>query len=314
MELTNLKAQIRSGNLRNWYVLCGPEVKVMDIYINQIAKVRNAEVQRLDSITDLMRKLNSRSFIRNAQILVLRDCKEFLSDDKIKARITQNKTISDYIIIFVYSQIDKRTKFYKEHKDDIVEFDPLKMPILVKYIRKQIDLSERSATTLAEICEQDYSRILLEVDKIKTYMTATNTSKADEALDHLMADGTIYIPPQDAVFDFVDAVLKYKPKLAFKLLQDSYDYGEATMVLLANLYNSTKQLIQVQSYKGDNLASATGLTPFQIKLAKGRLNYYRIGDLVYFLRCIRAAEKGIKTGEIEEQMAVVYALVKLWGY
>jgi DNA polymerase III delta subunit len=194
----------------------------------------------------------------------------------------------------------------------IVEFEPFKLPVLVKYIQKDIDLSEDSSKLLAEICEQDYSRILLEIDKIKQYKSHYLIS-SDKAMQELLTAGVIYRPPYDAIFDFVDAVLKYKPKKAFKLLQESYDSGEATLVIISNLYNSTKQLLQVQSYQGDSLADSTGLTPFQIKLASGRKGYYSNGDLVYFMRKLREVEKGIKIGEIEESIAVPYALVSLWG-
>lgn len=313
MDLATLKAHIKTGKLNSWYVFTGPEVKAMDIYLNQMAAINGATVHRLDSVSNLVQKLNSKSFVKNAQILVLRDSKEFLSDDKLQARITQIKTISDYVIVFIYSAIDKRSKLYKSHKDKIVEFEPLKMPVLVKYIQKDIDLSNNFCEQLAEVCEMDYSRVLLEIDKIKQYRRSKPTISADKAMQELLYYGVIYQPPQDAVFDFVDAVLKYKPKLAFKLLQESYDSGEATLVLISNLYNSTKQLLQVQSYQGNDLAGATGLTPFQIKLASGRKGYYSNGDLVYFMRKLREVEKGIKVGEIEEHVAVPYALVSLWG-
>ena len=313
MDLATLKAHIKTGNFNSWYIFTGPEVKAMDIYLNHMAEVRGATVTRLDSVANLVSKLNSKSFVRNAQILILRDSKEFLSDDKLQAKISQIKTNTEYIIVFIYSTIDKRSKLYKAHKDKIVEFEPLKMPVLVKYIQRDIDLNENDCKLLAEVCEMDYSRVLLEIDKIRQYCTYWPSMTADRALRDLLDDGVIYQPPHDAVFDFVDAVLKYKPKRAFNLLQESYASGEATLVLISNLYNSTKQLLQVQSYQGNKLAEATGLTPFQIKLASGRKGYYSSGDLVYFMRKLREVERGIKVGEIEESIAVPYALVSLWG-
>ncbi len=326
MDLSSLKSQIKSGQLNNWYVFVGPEVKAMDIYIEQMAKVRKATVQRLDEASDLVKKSRSKSFVKQAHIYILRDCKDFLSSDDLKTLIAHSEAFKDAVIIFIYAQIDKRSKLYKSSKDDIVEFEPLKSNILAKYIKKQIDLSDANCSRLIEICGADYSRILLEIDKILTYKDSFNSSKSskssntmsertvnDGAFEHLVNDGTIYSPSYDAIFDFVDAVLKYKPKLAFRLLQESYDSGEATLVILSNLYNSTKQLLQYQSYKGNDIANATGLTPFQIKLASGRKGIYSCGDLVYFMKKVREAEKGIKTGEIEDAVAVPYVLVCLWG-
>ena len=105
MDLATLKAHIKTGNFNSWYVFTGPEVKAMDIYINQMASVRGATVTRLDSVTSLVSKLNSKSFVKNAQILILRDCKEFLSDDKLQARISQINAKTEHIIVFIYSTL-----------------------------------------------------------------------------------------------------------------------------------------------------------------------------------------------------------------
>lgn len=310
-DLSTLKAHIKTGNLSSFYVFTGPEVKVQDIYIQQMAKVSNATIKKPDSITELMTNIRSISFLKSRHIYVLRECKEFLSDDKFQMLITQINTFSDDIVVFIYSTIDKRSKIYKSMQDNIIEFEPLREDILIRYIQKEADLNDTHCRTLIELCDADYSRILLEIDKINTYAEIKKMD-ANKAMDILVSEGTIYTPPKDAVFDFVDAVLRYKPKTAFKLLRDSYLYGEATMVLLSNLYSSAKQLLQYQTYKGDNLIQSTGLTPFQVKLASGRTGYYSAGDLVYLMRTVREVERGIKTGEIEEQLAVYYVLVSLW--
>jgi DNA polymerase III delta subunit len=189
----------------------------------------------------------------------------------------------------------------------------MKPEVLTKYIQKDIDLSDSSCAKLIEVCESDYSRILLEVDKIKRYATKCK-HPVDCAFMILMKEQVIFQPPKDAVFDFVDAVLKGKKELAFYLLRCSYEFGEATMVLLSNLYNSTKQLLQVQSYSGEGkITEATGLTPFQVKLASERKGRNSLGDLIYLMRLVRDTEKGIKTGQIEESMALYYILVNYWG-
>jgi DNA polymerase III delta subunit len=189
----------------------------------------------------------------------------------------------------------------------------MKPEILVKYAQKEIYLTEESYHKLMEVCEYDYSRILLEVDKIKRYAIASGLSE-NGAFVTLMKEGAIHQPPKDAVFDFVDAVLKGKKSLAFELLKSSYEFGEATMILLSNLYNSTKQLLQVQAFNGvGKITEATGLTPFQVKLASERKGKNSTGDLIYLMRLVRDAEKGIKTGAIEEMMAVPYILANYWG-
>jgi DNA polymerase III delta subunit len=313
MDLSALKTQIKSKSLDPLYIFTGPEVGVMDIYIEQMAKVKDATVTRLDGIDDLAKKMHKGSMLKNAQIYILRDSKEFMQDNELALKITQKNALTGVPLILVYTNIDKRSKFYKTFQDSIVEFQPLKPEILIKYAQKELYLTEASYNRLMEVCEYDYSRILLEVDKIKRYAQAKQV-KEETAFCTLMSEGAIFQPPKDAVFDFVDAVLKGKKGLAFELLRSSYEFGEATMVLLSNLYNSTKQLLQVQSFKGDGkITEATGLTPFQVKLASERKGRNSTGDLIYLMRLVRDTEKGIKTGAIEEQMAVPYILANYWG-
>jgi DNA polymerase III delta subunit len=314
MDLTTLKSHIKNKTFDDYYIFTGPEIAVMRIYLNQIAKVLGATVKSLDSLEMLSQKLTNKTMLKNACIYTLRDSKDFILDDKINAKITQNFASYDMPVVLLYTSIDKRSKVYKNSQDHIVEFDYLPESVLVKYIQKEIDLSESNCKKLIEVCESDYSRIMLEIDKILQYAKYEDNSSLDLIFTKLLKNGTIYSPPRDAVFMFVDAVLKNKPRLAFELLEESYESGEATMILLSNLYNSAKQLLQVQSYQGDGkITEATGLTPFQVKLASGRKHIYSNGDLIYLMRLTRDAEKGIKTGEIEETMAVPYILVNFFG-
>lgn len=313
MDLSTLKTHIKNRTLDPAYIFTGPEVGVMDIYIEQMAKVQDATIVMLDGIEDLAKKMHRGSIVKNASIYILRDSKEFTQDIDLARKVMQKNALSGAILILIYSNIDKRSKVYKEFQDQIVDFQPMKPEILIKYTQKEIYLTEQSYHKLMEVCEYDYSRILLEVDKIKRYAQAKQI-KEETAFCTLMSEGIIFQPPKDAVFDFVDAVLKGKKELAVALLKSSYEYGEATMVLLSNLYNSTKQLLQVQSFKGDGkITEATGLTPFQVKLASERKGRNSTGDLIYLMRLVRDTEKGIKTGAIEEQMALPYILVNYWG-
>ena len=130
----------------------------------------------------------------------------------------------------------------------------------------------------------------------------------DEAFEILVKDGTIYEPPYDAIFDLVDAILDRKVNKAFDLLQQSYNVGEATMVMLSVLYNNAKAVLQVQTYDGNNLSNATGLTGWQIKNAKPHVGKYSDSDLIYIVQLCQKLESGIKTGRMEDEFAMQYLL------
>lgn len=310
MDVSALKAKIKSKQIPHYLIFTGPEWKVQQIYIQQIAKVMKLEVVYLDSYSEVYSKIRSRTLTSSSKLFLLRDDTEIQSSDKITTqRIVDS--LKDNFLIHILTNTDKRKKYYKENQDRIVDFEPLSDSALKKYIKREVNLSDKNCQRLIEVCEHDYGRILLEIDKIKQMCRVQYDCTDDEVVEHLLEDGTIYQPPYDAIFDLVAAILDRKVNKAFDLLQQSYAVGEATMVMLSVLYNNAKAVLQIQTYKGDNLSKATGLTGWQIKNAKAHVRKYSDKELVHMLQMIQKVESGIKTGQIEDEIAMPYLLVSV---
>jgi len=309
MDVATLKAKIKSKQLPSYLIFSGPEWKVQELYIKQISKVTGKEIKRIDSITDIYGQLRNKSFLQKSVIYIVRDDKELMTNEKLQQSI--ESVLADNILIHLLTTVDKRTKFYKQYKDKIIEFEQLTDVILKKYIKKEISLSDRNCQMLIDICEHDYGRILLEIDKIKQMCRVQYDCTNDEVVEHLVKDGTIYEPPYDAIFDLVDAILDRKVNKAFDLLQQSYDVGEATMVMLSVLYNNAKAVLQVQTYHGDKITEGTGLTGWQIKNAKPHVGKFATEELIYIVQLCQKLESGIKTGRMEDEFAMQYLLTHI---
>lgn len=314
MDVATLKAYIKSRKLPNYIIFAGEEWKVQEIYIKQIAKALQREIVRIDNITDIYGKLKNRSFVQKPVIYVVRDDKELMQNETLQEQI--ERVLGQNVLVHIITNIDKRTRFYKANKASICEFERLSDTLLEKYILKEIRLSKRNLQRLIEICEHDYGHILLEIDKMRWFVLDAEIQDGydmdyDEAFESLVSDGTIHVPPKDSVFNFVDSVLDRRCNNLFELLQGCYDNGEAKMVILTVLYNNAKAVLQVQSYNGNNLAKATGLTGWQIKNAKSHVNKYTNGELIELLRLIQQCESGIKTGKIDEQFVIEYILARV---
>ena len=311
MEVRTVKQHIKDKKFDKFYIFTGPEIQLQNIYINKIAEVAGLVVSRLDSVVDLYKSKRGASLVNNRYCYVIRDDKDFMKNEAAWNSI--ERMIGDNLLILLYTQIDKRNKFYKHYKDKQVVFEYLEPAVLVKYIKKELDLSDTKALRLAEICENDYARILLEIDKIKTFKAAYKAQKLsdEEALDRLLKDGDIYQPPKDAVFDFVAKVLDRTPKSAFQLLEECKEVGEAPLIMQSVMYTQFKHLLQYQSCASKDISVSTGLTGWDIKLVKDKKDNYRTGELVWILRFLRSLEKGIKIGEIEPDMCMDYTLVNI---
>ena len=309
MDITVVKQQIQKKEVQHFYIFVGEEIEVMKVYIDKIAECINVKPTRADSVADIMPKLTSNSFLSTPQCYVIREDNEFIKSDAVQDFVDE-KIQNQNIVILCFYSLDKRTKFYKAYNSSIVEFNRLNERNLSVLIAQKIQLSEHSTKLLMEICEFDLGRIYLEIDKIKTY-SEYNKLTYEASLTELINAGTIYEPPYDAIFDFVDAVLKRKVKLAYNLYQQCRDIGESNLALLSVLFTNAKAVLQVQSCTSKDVAKSTGLTGWQIKCAKDKCGYYRNRELVQMMRIVQNTEKGIKTGEIEESMAIEYVLVNV---
>lgn len=307
MDVSGLKANIKSGTIPGILYFTGDEWEVQKIFIQQISKAVQLDTVRVESIVDVMGKFRSRSFVQKNNIYIARDDKKYMEDEK--AQNVLPTIIGQNMYILLLTTVDKRTKFYNSNSNNIVEFKPLSEKMLIKYIQKEINLSEKNCKKLIEVCESDYGRILLEIDKIRRFDHEMTIGK-DNAFEHLLCEGIIYTPPKDAIFDFVDAVLDRNTN-CFELYEQCKAVGESILAIISVLYNNAKAVLQVQTCTSSNIAKATGLSGWQITKAKTHIGKYRPGELLKIMRLCTECEQGIKTGKIEEQFAVEYILTNV---
>ena len=314
MEAITVKQHIKNKQFNKFYIFSGPEIQIQNIYINKIAQSAGLTISRIDTVLDIYKKGRSSSLVKANYCFVVRDDMEFMKNDKAWSSIIN--MLGDNMLILLITQVNKREKFYKHYKDDIVMFDYLDIPVLKKYVQKEIPLSENNAEKLVKLCEQDYSRILLEIDKIKSwreeYIKGTRESiDYNGAFLRLVSSGDIYQQPKDAIFEFVDAVLQRKPRLSFTLLEDCKGVNEASLVMQSVMYTQFKHLLQYQSCTSEDVSKSTGLSGWDIKLVKDKKGIYSTGELVYIMKRLRNIEKDIKIGQMEDSICIDYALVNI---
>lgn len=312
MEVSEVKSHIKNKQFDSFYIFAGEEWKVQRIYIEQIAKASNKTMKYIDSIADIYSKLSNKSFIKKSYVYVVRDDKEILSNDTLQSKISD--ILNDDILILILTTIDKRTKFYKTFNKQIVEFEPLKPEILKKYIKKEINLSDKNCDKLMEVCDFDYGRILLEIDKIKCYQSYDEDKEllSDVVFKYLLENGTIHTPSKDAIFDLIDSILDDDIN-CFNLYQQCLDVGEAVMVMLKVLYDNAKATLQVQSCNSKDISKSTGLNSWQIKNAMKHKGVYSNRELINIMMLCQDCQKGIVTGTMSEEFVMPYIMVNVLG-
>lgn len=316
MTVGEVKKQIKDKKPLTYYVFTGEELEVMNIYVKKIAEVACANINRADTLSSVFSKIQNRSFLSEKTCFVIRDDKEYLSAEEIWPKLESGELQGGNIVIMLYTNLDKRSKFYKHTENSLVTFEKLSESNLIHEIQKRVQLNEKNAKMLIYVCESDLGRILQEIDKIKSYLEYyndcnNNEADPDQVFNWLIDDGTIYQPPTDAIWDFVDAVLTHKVRASFGLMEEALEFGNPTLTLISVLYKDVKQLLQVQACTSSDVASSTGLSGWDIKRANSRKKIYTNRELIDAMKIIREVERGIKSGNIEEDMALDYILVNI---
>ena len=315
MTVQELKKLIKENDIPKFLIFTGEEWKVQQLYIQQIAKVKNLSVYHADDIDSIWKNLDVQSFLSDDKLYVLRDDKELLTNEKVYNQLLDK--LANNMLILELTSVDKRLKMLKQYNNSIVEFNALKSDILKRYIQREIALSDRNCEILMEICEYSYGHCLLEIDKIKRYLEDynygnSNETDANQVFSWLLKDGTIHIPPRDVIWDFIKAFLQNKPSQAYELYQELKELETPTFSILSNLYNNARAVFQVQTCASKDIAKSTGLSAWQIRNAKECIHRFEDRDLEVILKIIQRTEMWVKQGKIDESIAIDYIFTSVF--
>lgn len=308
MNILDLKRQIIDKKLNKIYYLTGDEWKVIQIYTHKIAEVLNKPLENIYSILDIVDNLKvGNSLLSQGKCYVIRDDKDFIYNEHLWNKIEE--LVGNNNIIFIFNTLDKRTKFYKQFKDNLIVVDKLNEDTLINYCHNEIDLSTENIKKLIEICEYDYGRCLLEIDKLKNY----TDKDYNEAFDYFGKHNVIKKPARDAVFMLVDAILSKQSNSSFALYEECKEIGEANLVILTNLFTSAKQLLQVQSSQSQDISKETGINNYVVKKLMPKCNIWHNRELINIMKLCQDIEMRIKTGELNDKISVDYLLLNIFG-
>jgi len=307
MNLAELKKSIVDKNFDNVYIFTGDEIKIMNIYIHQLATSQNRTIHRKDTVGEIFKTLKISKLTKESNVYVILDDMEFLKQEKHWEQL-MNAT-KEHTIVLVYSSLDKRGKFYKTYKDKICEFEKLHETMLAKYIQKEIPLNTDKATKLATMCDNSYNRILMEVDKIRNLMEVYGLT-ADQCFDKVVAEELIHTSKTELTFQLVDCICKRQIGTTFELLANLDIIKDSPIAILSLLYTNIKSMLLVNVCPpGEKVSEVTGLTGWQIKMAHEKGYNYQPQELLNIMAQIKYIDESIKIGRIEPQYALPYLVV-----
>ena len=312
MELSELMKKIAGNDIPHYLVLHGQEQTILDMYIKQILSVTQAQAVYVDTVSSVIKQSGKKSLNKSIKCYIVSDDLSYLKADTVWNKIKEDfKKSKDYLILR-YHTLDKRDKFSHNNKENLTEFAHLSVEVLQQYIYRDLpDLSEKNALSLIDYCNHDYGRILMEIDKIKQYMSVRADLTVDSCFSQLDKQGLFHKEIGDITFELTNAVLGGYTDQAIVKLDEAKRKGEPAMMIASILYNGFRNLLAYQEL-GKNKQGAmerTGLTKGELYGCAKNIGGYSLSEVKRNMLFCQQVEAGIKTGLIDEDIALDYLVL-----
>ena len=316
MNLVELRKQIKSNSLNNVYIFTGEETKIMKIFLEQMAQIKNCEILPLESAVNLYNKLGVKRLVKKPAIYTITDDVAYTKQKEgIWNKVLRLPKNSPEIVVFIYNNLDKRTKFYKFFENYIVEFTKLSESVVANYLIKDYNVSKRTAEYIVRSCKANYTMSLLELNKLLCYQNLHNLSEED-AFSCCREEGILVeLKSENVLQYFVNSFLSKEFVVCFTLMQDIDLKVDPPLKILAYLYNSFRALFDVVAYesglsykKGESVSNFWAVKNVEIFGL-----HWSIKQVYEILKYLQNLEKSIKTGIVEPDKFLKILLVQSYN-
>ena len=310
MELLDLMKRIGTSNVPHFLIFFGEEQKIIDIYIQNIIQSVDGKKVVVDNVSQAIKDNGQKSLDKSIKVYIATEDTAFLTKDESWENV-RNSMHKNYLILR-YHSLDKRSTFVRKNQQNIVEFSHLSDDVLQQYIYRDLpDLCEKNASKLISYCNNDYGRILLEVDKIKQYSSVRTDLTIDSCFIQLDKQGLFHKEIGDITFELTDAVLGGYPEKAIQKQDEAKRKGEPAMMISSILYNGFRNLLAYQGL-GKNKQGAmerTGMTKGELWGCTKNVGGYSIEEVKRNMLFCQKVESGIKMGTIDEDISLEYLVL-----
>lgn len=322
MSLATLNDNIKNRAFKRCYLLFGEEPFMIRHYKNALknAVLGNGDKMNLSTFTGKVTDINSiieiaetLPFFTDYRCILIENSGLFSSANELSEYI--DKIPESTVIIFAEAEVDKRTKLYKAvNKQGLaVEFEVQKESDLVNVIIKKfaadkIQISSDLARYFVTRIGTSMDELFSEADKLISYVYEKRTVTKED-IDNVCARQL-----SDKIFDIMDYMGRKDRENAIGYYLDLIGLQESPVKILSLINNHFTRLYNVKNLaaegKSGEIASLLKLPPFFVKKYIDQANNFSFEKLKDALEYGIFAVNAIKTGEMNEYIAVESMIVK----
>lgn len=225
------------------------------------------------------------------------------------------KLPSSTVLVFVETEVDKRNRLYKKVKElgyaaelDGMDERNLKLWISSVLAKSGKRITEKDAAYLLTKSGTDMKNLQNELEKLVCFAYDREVITVSD----IDAVGTVQVTGK--IFQMMDTIADHQAKKALELYQDLLTLRERPMTILYLLARQFNILLQVKALaaKGENrsiIAKKAGIPPFAVSRNLEQAKNFTESQLIEALEACMAMEERVKTGRMNDGMAVELLIV-----
>lgn len=219
-------------------------------------------------------------------------------------------------IIFVESEVDKRSRMYKavSKAGRVTDFSTQDDKTLMRWVlgmlsREGKKITQKDMELLLLKTGSDMGNIEKEVEKLLCFCMGRDVITANDIEEICVTQTT------NKIFDMVRAVAEKRQEKALELYYDLLALKEPPMRILFLLARQFNLLLQVKELESsgcprNEMAKKTGLQSFVVRNYSNYASRYTIAQLKKAVEDFTAAEEAVKTGRLGDVLSVELLLIQ----
>lgn len=322
--MKSLQEDLKNGNFRQIYLLYGDEDYLTQLYRNKLLKALVPEGDTLNfsryegkdiRVREVIDLCETIPFLAEKRVILFENSGFFKNKcDELADYLPQ---IPDYLyLIFAEKQVDKRSRMYKALKDKgrAVEFSLPDDNTLLKWIatilgKRGKKIRTNDAAVLLQRTGSNMGNIKNELDKLIGYTEGRDmVTMAD--IDAICTNRA-----ENRVFEMVRAVAEKDQKKAMLLYEDLLALREPPIRILFNLTKEFRRMLLIKKMEREGtsrneIAAVLSIKPFAVQNSSRCAQRYTISSLERIIEEFAAADEDVKSGRLDERLAVELMIVK----
>ena len=320
--MKTIDEDIRSGNLKQIYLLYGTEDYLKRQYRDKLKNALTAagedsgmggmlsggdgdmNFNRFEVI-DLAETL---PFFAERRVILIENSGFFKNACDELAEYLAQPAASTYFV-FVEEEVDKRSKMYKAVKNagKIVEFATQTEELITRWVLARLKKEGKNIT--GSVMQLFMGNIDRELEKLICYTMDKSVIEAAD-VEAIATEQTT-----NRIFEMVNAIAEHNQRRALDLYYDLLTLKEPPMRIMYLITRQFQILLHLRDMAGkgfDNqtMAQKAGIPPFAVKRNLTQARGFGAGQLRQALEDGVALEEAVKTGRMNDQMAVELFIIR----